>query len=142
MATSDMNQQPTDKAVHETWNLIGARKVEGTSVYNGNGDHLGSIYDVMIDKRGGKVAYAVMSFGGFLGIGEKYHPLPWNLLTYDEGLGGYVVGLTEDQLRAAPAYTETELGNFGMVGDYETRVRDYYGTRLGATRTPGSIGTH
>ena len=132
--TRDMSQQPTDKAVHETWNLIGARKVEGTAVYNGRGDRLGDIYDVMIEKRNGQVAYAVMSFGGFLGIGEKYHPLPWKVLTYDEGLGGYVVDLTEDQLRGAPAYTEDELATFGTTADYQNRVSDYYGTGLGVPR--------
>ena len=58
--------------------LIAADRVEGTAVYNRQGDHLGAIKTVMIDKPSGKVAYAVMSFGGFLGIGEKYHPLPWS----------------------------------------------------------------
>ena len=60
----------------ETTTLIAADKVAGTTVYNAAGDTLGEIHDVMIDKASGKVAYAVMSFGGFLGIGEEYHPLP------------------------------------------------------------------
>jgi sporulation protein YlmC with PRC-barrel domain len=62
----------------ETASLISAGKVQGTNVYNTNGDSLGEVYDVMIDKLSGKVAYAIMSFGGFLGVGERYHPLPWN----------------------------------------------------------------
>lgn len=124
------------KTVDETFDLISARKVEGTSVYNSTGDHLGTIHDLMIDKRSGRVAYAVMSFGGFLGIGEKYHPLPWHLLTYDEDKGGYNIDLTEDQLRRAPAFTESELGNLG-ASDYGTRVRDYYGT----PGVSGGIGT-
>jgi hypothetical protein len=115
-----------DKTVDETIDLISSRKVEGTAVYNPPGDHLGTIHDLMIDKRSGIVAYAVMSFGGFLRIGEKYHPLPWDLLTYDEAKGGYNVDLTEDQLRRAPAFTESELDSF-VPGDYGTRVRDYYG---------------
>src|SRR5262245_33318692 len=71
-------------AEDETRSLIAASKVEGTNVYNRRGESLGSIYDVMIDKRSGNVAYAVMSFGGFLGMGERYHPLPWAVLDYDE----------------------------------------------------------
>ena len=56
----------------------------------------------MIDKRSGKVAYAVMSFGGFLGMGESYHPLPWEVLDYDERQGGYVVDLDKERLQNAP----------------------------------------
>jgi hypothetical protein len=58
----------------------------------------------MIDKPSGKVAYAIMSFGGFLGIGNQYHPLPWSVLKYDTHLGGYVVNLDKQQLEGAPAY--------------------------------------
>jgi PRC-barrel domain protein len=86
----------------ETVSLISAGKVQGTNVYNTGGDSLGEVYDVMIDKRSGKVAYAIMSFGGLLGVGERYHPLPWNTLKYDTRQGGYVVGLTREQLEGAP----------------------------------------
>jgi len=69
-----------------------------------------------------------MSFGGFLGIGDKYHPLPWNMLTYDEGVGGYVVNLDRKRLEGAPAYNENEMAwddpNFG------SKVTDYYGPFL------------
>ena len=58
----------------ETASLIGSDKVEGTPVYRSNGEPVGQIERVMIDKLSGKVAYAVMSFGGFLGIGEDYYP--------------------------------------------------------------------
>ena len=81
------------KASQETGQFISADKVEGTSVYNTLGDTLGAIHDLMIDKATGKVAYALMSFGGFLGFGNQYHPLPWSLLKYDPNLGGYVVNL-------------------------------------------------
>ena len=73
--------------------LIASDKAQGTNVYNTTGDNLGSIHDLMIDKASGKVAYAIMSFGGFLGIGSQYHPLPWSVLKYDTNLGGYVVNL-------------------------------------------------
>ncbi|OYX13329.1 MAG: photosystem reaction center subunit H [Rhizobiales bacterium 32-66-8] len=111
-------------AQDETSSLIAGDKVSGTSVYNTAGEHLGSIHDVMLDKRSGKVAYAVMSFGGFLGIGEKYHPLPWSTLNYQTNQSGYVVNMSRDQLEAAPMYGETDSPAWDR--DYETRVHDYY----------------
>ena len=116
----------SDEHIRETGQLISADKVTGTTVYNSAGDNLGSIHDLMIDKRGGRVAYAVMSFGGFLGIGEKYHPLPWHVLTYDEDKGGYNIDLTTDQLRGAPAYSREELLRFG-AGTSDHNVDNYYG---------------
>ena len=87
-------------ATDETDRLISSDKVVGTAVYNRRGEHLGSVYNLMIDKHSGQVAYAVMSFGGFLGMGESYHPLPWRVLTYDTGRGGYVVDLDRSRLEA------------------------------------------
>jgi hypothetical protein len=105
--------------------LIAADRVEGTSVYNRAGESLGTIDEIMIDKITGKVAYAVMSFGGFLGMGERHHPLPWGVLKYDTELGGYVVDLDKDTLRNAPSYAKDE------TYDYEQRqaakeLHDYY----------------
>ncbi len=116
-------------AVDETDRLISSDKVEGTAVYNRAGDRLGSVYTVMIDKYSGQVAYAVMSFGGFLGIAERYHPLPWKALTYDTGLGGYVVDVTREQLAAAPSYARDEA----PWGDpaYGRGVSDHYGLPAG-----------
>jgi sporulation protein YlmC with PRC-barrel domain len=115
-----------DEHIRETGQLISADKVTGTTVYNAAGDNLGSIHDLMIDKYNGRVAYAVMSFGGFLGIGEKYHPLPWNVLTYDENKGGYNIDLTAEQLRSAPSYSPDEMVRFGAHAGNE-RVDNYYG---------------
>ena len=109
----------------ETTSLISAGKVQGTNVYNTQGDSLGEVYDVMIDKMSGKVAYAVMSFGGFLGMGNRYHPLPWSTLKYDTRQGGYVVGLTKQQLEGAPTYASNELPAWGDRG-YEKNIHDYY----------------
>ena len=101
-----MELDPTGEGVatDETVRLIASNKVEGTAVYNRQGEHLGAVYNFMVDKFTGQVAYAVMSFGGFLGIGESYHPLPWKALTYDTRLGGYVVDLDKDRLSNAPSY--------------------------------------
>jgi hypothetical protein len=88
----------------ETISLIGSDKVEGTAVYGPDDIEIGAIERVMIDKRSGKVSYAVLGFGGFLGIGNDHYPLPWNALKYDEKLGGYRVAVTEDQLKGAPKY--------------------------------------
>jgi len=112
-------------AVNETDRLIASDKVEGTAVYNRAGESLGSVYTVMIDKYSGQVAYAVMSFGGFLGIGERYHPLPWKALTYDTGLGGYVVDVSREQLERAPSYARDE-SPWATPG-YGRSVHDYYG---------------
>jgi hypothetical protein len=113
-------------AVRETTTLIAADKVQGTDVFNNGGDRLGSVHDLMIDKQTGQVAYAIMSFGGFLGIGNSYHPLPWSLLQYNTNLGGYVVEIDESQLRDAPSYP---AGSEPAWGDpeYEGKLHDYYG---------------
>ena len=97
-----------DVAANETRDLISSDKVEGTSVYDRKGTKLGTVSNVMLDKRSGHVAYAVLSFGGFLGMGASYHPLPWDQLTYDQNQGGYVVNVTEEQLRGAPTYSAPE----------------------------------
>jgi len=87
----------------ETSGLIGSDKVEGTAVYGSDGNKIGSIERIMVGKRDGRVSYAVLSFGGFLGMGDEHYPLPWNQLKYDTRLGGYLVNLTEDQLKGAPS---------------------------------------
>ena len=109
----------------ETGSLIGSDKVEGTAVYRSSGDKIGTIERVMIDKMSGKVAYAVMGFGGFLGIGNDHYPVPWSLLTYNPSLGGYEVNISDEQLTGAPKY-ERERD-----WDWEDRKRaqqvyDYY----------------
>lgn len=86
-----------------------ASKVIGTNVYNTAGKHIGSIEDVMLDKTSNGILFAIIGFGGFLGIGEMYHALPWSTLDYDEGKGGYVVPFTREQLEAAPSYSIKDL---------------------------------
>jgi hypothetical protein len=112
-------------ATEETSDLIASDKVEGTAVYNRNAERLGSVYNFMVNKRSGQVSYAVLSFGGFLGIGTSYHPLPWNELTYDRSLGGYVVNLSKEQLQSAPTYSDAELRSWDDA-TYSGRVDNYY----------------
>jgi sporulation protein YlmC with PRC-barrel domain len=114
-----------DASRSETRTLIAASKVEGTAVYNRQGESLGSVYDVMIDKRSGDVAYAVMSFGGFLGIGQSYHPVPWDMLDYDERQGGYVVDLTREVLEKAPSYAQGQEPNWGDH-TYVRQIDEHY----------------
>src|SRR5258705_3932291 len=85
-----------------TSSLIASDWVEGTAVYDAQGKRIGKIERLVIDKAGGRVAYAIMSFGGFLGIGADHYPIPWPMLDYDEKLGGYRVDVTEEQLKSAP----------------------------------------
>ena len=120
-----ITQSGSGVATDETDRLISADKVEGTVVYNQAGDRLGSIYTVMIDKFSGKVAYAVMSFGGFLGIGDRYHPLPWGVLTYDTRQGGYVVNLDKGTLEGAPSYAASETPSWSDR-TWGQSVHDYY----------------
>ena len=113
----------------ETGTLIGSDKVEGTAVYGGDGRKIGSIERVMIDKVSGKVSYAVLSFGGFLGIGDDHYPLPWQSLKYDTRLGGYVTGVTEAQLQNAPKYQNDHAWNWADTS--RTRALDeYYGIAI------------
>lgn len=111
--------------VDETNRLIASNKVEGTSVYNRDGDKLGSIYNFMVDKRSGKVEYAVMSYGGFLGLGQRYYPLPWRILTYDTRQGGYVVDMSERDLENAPSFSRDNEPRFNE--EYGRRVHGWYG---------------
>jgi hypothetical protein len=108
----------------ETWNLIASDKVEGTAVYDRKGERLGSVYNFMVGKRSGQVAYAVMSFGGWLGMGQSYHPLPWDTLRYDTDLGGYIVSLDKDRLRSAPSHTADQ--DTSSDASYWRRVKDYW----------------
>jgi sporulation protein YlmC with PRC-barrel domain len=100
VAASDQTTQPLGGDP-----LIASDRVEGTAVYDTAGERIGTIRNFMVNKRSGRVAYAVLTFGGFLGFGENQYPLPWEALTYDTNLGGYVVDIDSDRLRDAPNYS-------------------------------------
>jgi hypothetical protein len=110
----------------ETGTLIGSDKVEGTAVFGADGQKIGSIERVMIDKVSGKVSYAVLSFGGFLGIGDDHYPLPWQSLKYDTRLGGYVTGITQAQLEGAPKYQNDNAWNWADTARNRA-LDEYYG---------------
>ena len=106
--------------------LIESDRVEGTTVYDPSENNIGSIKRLMIEKISSHVAYAVMSFGGFLGMGEEEHTIPWNKLTYDTNLGGYRTDITEEQLRGAPTFYRDRDYNWTDRGR-EKELHDYYG---------------
>ncbi len=119
MTTREMDER-------EFGNLIGSDKVEGTAVFGPDDSKIGSIERLMIDKMSGRVSYAVLGFGGFLGLGNDHYPLPWQSLKYDTRLGGYRTGITENQLRGAPKYRDDRDSNWSDVGTTRA-LNDYYG---------------
>jgi hypothetical protein len=109
--------------VHPDRQLISSEDVEGTAVYGPSGDKIGAIDHLMIEKISGRIAYAVMSFGGFLGLAHSHYPVPWGVLTYDTSLGGYRTNITEQQLNDAPEFSDDSWGN----REWETRIHKHYG---------------
>jgi sporulation protein YlmC with PRC-barrel domain len=118
-------QSALDASIRETHFMIASDKVEGTPVYRSNGEKIGQIERVMIDKRSGKVEYAVMSFGGFMGIGQDAYPLPWSLLTYNPELEGYEVNISEQHLKSAPKFSPYETWDWNQRG---RAIDEYYNT--------------
>lgn len=108
----------------QSHSLIGSDRVEGTAVYGADRERIGSIERVMIDKLSGKVAYAVLSYGGFFGIGDDHYPTPWSSLKYDTSLGGYRLDISKDQLDSAPKYANDNEWSWSR--DDDRRVHDYY----------------
>lgn len=120
---------PKNRAASEhddlTHKLIGSDRVEGTPVFHSDGiRRIGTIQRLMIDKLSGEVAYAVMTFGGFLGFGERHFPIPWSALRYDPKSGGYVTDITADQLKHAPSESDDGFDWGDRRG--EERLRAYY----------------
>jgi hypothetical protein len=108
--------------VHPNHQLISSEDVEGTTVYDPKGTKIGEIDHLMIDKLSGRVAYAVMSFGGFIGLGHSHYPIPWATLTYNTQLSGYVTSITENQLRDAPAFSDDSWSD----RNWETQTYNHY----------------
>ncbi|MBV8978070.1 MAG: PRC-barrel domain-containing protein [Alphaproteobacteria bacterium] len=104
-----------------------ASKVKGTAVYNTAGDKIGHVEDVVLDKLSDHIMFAALGFGGVLGVGEKYYPVPWSVLDYNADKGGYVVPLSKSMLEKAPAYDLDELtNNDGNLGAVREKSYSYY----------------
>jgi hypothetical protein len=118
------SDRDTILAADETYDLISSEKVDGTAVYSRDGDKLGSIHHFMVGKRDGRVRFAVLNFGGLFEA-DRYHPLPWNALTYNMELDGYEIGLSKEQLKASPSF---ERGSEPIYdAEYGRKIDDYYG---------------
>lgn len=104
---------------------VRAKKVIGTNVKDPAGQKIGEIEDVVLDKRSNSILFAVVGFGGLLGISEKYHPIPWAALDYDEDEGAYVVSYSKEQLKAAPAGSIDELTRDDGL-QFRDRTYEYY----------------
>jgi sporulation protein YlmC with PRC-barrel domain len=104
-----------------------ASKVKGTAVYNTGGDKIGTVEDIVLDKQSNQIMFAALGFGGLLGIGEKYYPVPWSMLNYNEDKGGYVVPLDKTNIDNAPAYDLKDLTKHdGSLGNVREQTYDYY----------------
>src|SRR5438270_6090017 len=115
----------TDTSTRQSHSLIASDRVEGTPVRRSDGGKIGTIERLMIDKISGNIAYAVLSFGGFLGMGQKHLPIPWARLKYDRTLGAYQVDLTEEELAQAPTFVADEDFDWGDRSR-EIEIHAYY----------------
>jgi PRC-barrel domain protein len=105
--------------------LIASNPVDGMTVYARDGRKLGSLHSFILDKPTGGVAFAVLSFGGFLGLGQKYHPVPWALLAYDADRDSYIVNVDKAMLDGSPSYRPDDAPEFNDA--YGERIATYYG---------------
>lgn len=119
-------QQGQSVATDETTDLIASDKVDGAAVYNRQGEKLGSIYTLMIDKISGKVVYAVMSFGGFLGVGGKLFAVPWEALTLDTENKRFILNIDKEQLENAPGFDKDHWPNMADP-TWAEAIYSYYG---------------
>ena len=129
MQTDPLHTSTTSAADTQTshpHSLIASDRVEGTPVRRTNGEKIGTIERLMIDKLSGNVAYAVLSFGGFLGIGHKHLPIPWTRLKYDRTLGAYHVDITDEELKRAPSFAADKDFDWGDRSK-EAELHRYYG---------------
>lgn len=121
----DLRQQLRRRADTRDHGLIASDRVEGTAVFRPEGEKIGHIDHLMVGKRSGLVEHAVMSFGGFLGMGKEMRPVPWEALDYDTDKGGYIVSAEEDKLRDSPSYERENEPPWDT--EYATRVYGYWG---------------
>jgi hypothetical protein len=111
--------------IDETSRLIASNKVEGTPVYSRDRHRLGTVYNFMVDKVSGQAEYAVLRYGGFMGMGQRYYPLPWRVLTYHRDAGGYVIDMEARDFEDAPSFDRSDEPAFDH--EYGRRVHSWYG---------------
>ena len=110
---------------HSDHRCISSNDVQGTEVYGADSKHIGEVDHLIIDKMSGRVGYAVISFGGFMGLGHSHYPIPWGALTYDTKLGGFKTNITEQQLKDMPQFSDDSWQD----RDWETKTHQYYKAR-------------
>jgi hypothetical protein len=121
-----MEDNMASATAHPNHNLISSEDVHETTVYGTGQDKVGEIDHLLIDKTSGRVVYAVMSFGGFLGLGHSHYPIPWAALRYDTSLGGFRTGITEQQLRDAPEFSDDSWQD----REWGQRTHQHYGVPM------------
>ena len=114
--------------------LMGAETLIGNEVCNGDGDELGELKEIMLDVRSGRVAYAVLSFGGFLGVGEKLFAVPWSALTLDTMNRRFVLNVDQERLKSAPGFDKDnwpDMADESWISDVHSyyEARHYLGNR-------------
>jgi sporulation protein YlmC with PRC-barrel domain len=110
---------------HPNHRCVSSNDVQGTEVYGADGKHVGEVDHLIIDKLSGRVGYAVISFGGFIGLGHSHYPIPWSALSYDTSLGGFRTNITEQQLKDMPQFSDDSWQD----RNWETRTHQYYQAR-------------
>jgi len=123
----------------ETLRLISSAKVEGTPVVDREGVKIGKIESFMVDKYTGRVGYAVMSFGGTMGLGRSFFPLPWPILDYDEEAGGYMLDIAKDQMANAPRFEANTTPEFDA--DYRREILLFYRPSSGGSLSSSGVNT-
>lgn len=108
--------------------VMGADTLVGNDVYNLKDEDLGDIKEIMLDMRSGKVNYAVLSFGGFLGLGDKLFAVPWDALKLDTKNKRFVLNVDKDQLKDAPGFDKDKWPDMADQS-WATEIHNYYGTK-------------
>ena len=111
-----------------TWRVLSAGTLKGDNVVNAKGEKLGTLEELMIDLDSGRIAYAVLSFGGFLGMGDKLFAIPWSALTVDTVEKRLVLNVVKEQLENAPGFDKDKWPNMADQ-TWGAKVYGYYGSR-------------
>ncbi len=108
--------------------IVKANDVVGVEVRNPQNEDLGKVETVMLDKYEGDVRYVVLSFGGFLGMGDKYFAMPWEIFSYDENKDCFVIDVDKEKLKSSPGF---DKNNWPDMSDsnWSQQIHSYYGVQ-------------